>query len=203
MNNTAFGSRRSRCPASSFHLFLTAYAKKMVETVELNALKLENLLSRRQAGETSAMDFETVGLSRATLTEGQRHMAFYFSQAQAQARRQEEGGELNIVPYLDILMNLIMFMLLSITGLAAFGILNVNAPNYGGPTDAGHRRGRQAEAAPHRAHLQEGLLRRRDRAACWASSRRSPTPPRRRPTIPKKADGTLRLRRAHRDDGER
>ena len=32
--------------------------QKMVETVELNALKLENLLSRRNAGETSAMDFE-------------------------------------------------------------------------------------------------------------------------------------------------
>lgn len=40
------------------HLFLTAYAKKMVETVELQAMKLENLLGRRAAGETSAMDFE-------------------------------------------------------------------------------------------------------------------------------------------------
>ncbi len=40
-------------------------------------------------------------------------------------------GELNIVPYLDILMNLIIFMLLSMTGLAIFGTLNVNAPNYG------------------------------------------------------------------------
>jgi hypothetical protein len=41
-----------------FHLFLNAYSKRMVEVVELNALKLENLLSRRNAGETSAMDFE-------------------------------------------------------------------------------------------------------------------------------------------------
>ena len=40
------------------HLFLTAYAKKMIETVELQAMKLENLLGRRAAGETSAMDFE-------------------------------------------------------------------------------------------------------------------------------------------------
>src|SRR4051812_33375255 len=32
------------------------------------------------------------------------------------------------------MMNLIMFMLLSMTGLAAFGILNVNAPSYGGPS---------------------------------------------------------------------
>ena len=41
-----------------FHLFLNAYSKRMIETVELQAMKLENLLGRRNAGETSAMDFE-------------------------------------------------------------------------------------------------------------------------------------------------
>jgi biopolymer transport protein ExbB len=57
MNNTAFGlSIAVTC--ISFHLFLNAYSKRMVEVVELNAMKLENLLSRRGAGETSAMDFE-------------------------------------------------------------------------------------------------------------------------------------------------
>jgi len=57
MNNTAFGLGIAvSCIVA--HLFLNAYAKKMVDTVELSALKLENLLSRRQAGETSAMDFE-------------------------------------------------------------------------------------------------------------------------------------------------
>ena len=57
MNNTAFGlSIAVLCII--FHLFLTAYSRRMVEVVELNALKLENLLSRRSAGETSAMDFE-------------------------------------------------------------------------------------------------------------------------------------------------
>jgi len=61
-------------------------------------------------------------------------MAFFYSKRKLRIREREEGGELNIVPYLDILMNLIMFMLLSITGLSAFGILNVNAPNYGGPS---------------------------------------------------------------------
>ena len=60
MNNTAFGlSIAVTCIV--FHLFLTAYSKRMIEVVELNALKLENLLSRRQAGETSAMDFEKHG----------------------------------------------------------------------------------------------------------------------------------------------
>ena len=61
-------------------------------------------------------------------------MAFFYSKRKLRIRDREGGGELNIVPYLDILMNLIMFMLLSITGLSAFGILNVSAPNYGGPS---------------------------------------------------------------------
>lgn len=48
MNNTAFAlSIAVICII--FHLFLTSYAKGMVETVELNALKLENLLARRGA----------------------------------------------------------------------------------------------------------------------------------------------------------
>jgi biopolymer transport protein ExbB len=57
MNNTAFGLGIA-VTCIVFHLFLTAYAKRMIETVELNAMKLENLLGRRSAGETSAMDFE-------------------------------------------------------------------------------------------------------------------------------------------------
>lgn len=57
MNNTFFGlSIAVLCII--FHLFLNAYSRSMVETVELNAMKLENLLGRRAAGETSAMDFE-------------------------------------------------------------------------------------------------------------------------------------------------
>ncbi|MEW5737424.1 MAG: biopolymer transporter ExbD [Myxococcota bacterium] len=58
-------------------------------------------------------------------------MAFYFSRRKIKPKEEEHAGELNIVPYLDILMNLIIFMLLSMTGLATFGILNVNAPSYG------------------------------------------------------------------------
>lgn len=61
-------------------------------------------------------------------------MAFHYSRRKLKVREEEETGELNIVPYLDILMNLIIFMLLSITGLATFGILNVNAPSYGAPS---------------------------------------------------------------------
>lgn len=64
-------------------------------------------------------------------------MGFYFSRRKIKPKEEEEGGELNIVPYLDILMNLIIFMLLSMAGLATFGMLNVNAPTYGGAASGG------------------------------------------------------------------
>lgn len=57
MNNTAFGLGIA-VTCIIFHLFLTSYSRSMVETIELSALKLENLLARKSAGETSAMDFE-------------------------------------------------------------------------------------------------------------------------------------------------
>lgn len=40
----------------------------------------------------------------------------------------EEGGELNIVPYLDIVVNIIMFMLATSTFAAALGDINVSSP---------------------------------------------------------------------------
>ncbi len=43
---------------------------------------------------------------------------------------EEHMGELNIVPYLDVVVNLVMFMLLSMTGLISLGVLNVTAPKY-------------------------------------------------------------------------
>ena len=57
MNNTAFGlSIAVTCIVA--HLMLTGRAKAMIEEVELNSLKLENLLARKNAGETNPMDFE-------------------------------------------------------------------------------------------------------------------------------------------------
>jgi len=41
---------------------------------------------------------------------------------------EEHMGELNIVPYLDVVVNLVMFMLLSMTGLISLGVLNVSSP---------------------------------------------------------------------------
>jgi biopolymer transport protein TolR len=40
----------------------------------------------------------------------------------------EEGGELNLVPYLDIVTNVIMFMLATTTFAAALGDVNVSSP---------------------------------------------------------------------------
>lgn len=52
MNNTAFAlSIAVIC--IMFHLILTSYSRSMVETVELAALKIENLLSRKGAGEAA------------------------------------------------------------------------------------------------------------------------------------------------------
>lgn len=61
-------------------------------------------------------------------------MAFHPSRRKLRPREEEETGELNIVPYLDIMLNLIMFMLLSMTGLVSYGILNVAAPKYAPPS---------------------------------------------------------------------
>ncbi len=51
-------------------------------------------------------------------------------------RHEEHAGELNIVPYLDIVTNLVMFMLLSMTGLLSLGVVNVSAPRIGGEAAA-------------------------------------------------------------------
>ncbi len=49
----------------------------------------------------------------------------------AQAEEEEhEGGELNLVPYLDILVNTIIFLLATTASALALANINVNAPRY-------------------------------------------------------------------------
>ena len=55
MNNTAFGLTIAVVCIVA-HLMLSSKAKTMVEEIEYNALRLENLLSRRGAGEAAALD---------------------------------------------------------------------------------------------------------------------------------------------------
>jgi biopolymer transport protein ExbB/TolQ len=55
MNNTAFGLTIAVVCIVA-HLMLSSKAKTMVEEIEYNALRLENLLSRRGAGETNPLE---------------------------------------------------------------------------------------------------------------------------------------------------
>jgi len=43
---------------------------------------------------------------------------------------EEEAGEINLVPYLDIVVNVIMFLLATITQVVALGNINVSSPGY-------------------------------------------------------------------------
>lgn len=45
------------------------------------------------------------------------------------ARPEEKPGELNVVPYLDVIVNLVMFMLMSMTGFITFQMINVTTPD--------------------------------------------------------------------------
>ena len=45
----------------------------------------------------------------------------------------ELESELNLVPYMDIMLNLIMFMLFSTTSLTQMGVINISLPQYGPP----------------------------------------------------------------------
>jgi biopolymer transport protein ExbD len=59
-------------------------------------------------------------------------------QARARFRRElakaeeaeDEAGEINLVPYLDIVVNVIMFLLATITQVLALGNINVSSPGY-------------------------------------------------------------------------
>ncbi len=64
-------------------------------------------------------------------------MAFHDARRKVRPHDEAESGELNIVPYLDILMNLVIFMLLSMAGLATFGMVNVSAAHTGPPSEIG------------------------------------------------------------------
>ncbi len=63
----------------------------------------------------------------------------------------ERTGELNIVPYLDIMVNLIMFMLVTITSSVSLSILGVSAPRY-------TQRAGSASAEPPKQELQLTVL---------------------------------------------
>lgn len=118
-------------------------------------------------------------------------MAFHFSRRKLRPREEEETGELNIVPYLDILMNLIIFMLLSMTGLAVFGILNVSAPNYGGPSAGASDPSDQPKLLLTVAISKKGFYVAGTGAVLGNTAPgQAAAPGQGEPTVPKKADGS-------------
>jgi len=62
------------------------------------------------------------------------------SQVRAACRRmrdhveeiEEEAGELNLVPYMDIVTNIIIFLLASVVNQVPLGTVNVSSPTFGG-----------------------------------------------------------------------
>src|SRR5262245_6419662 len=56
----------------------------------------------------------------------------------AHGEHEEAAGELNIVPYLDILINLIMFLLVAQATLVSLGLIDVTAPSYAPAGGAGN-----------------------------------------------------------------
>jgi biopolymer transport protein ExbD len=117
-------------------------------------------------------------------------MAFFYSKRKLRVRDREEGEGLNIVPYLDILMNLIMFMLLSITGLSAFGILNVNAPNYGGPNTQITEEGEKPKLLLTVLISKKGFYVAATGGVVGQQSQGQANPAEAPPSIPTKGDGT-------------
>lgn len=117
-------------------------------------------------------------------------MAFYFSRRKIKPKEEEESGELNIVPYLDILMNLIIFMLLSMTGLATFGMLNVNAPSYGAGASANPDPEDKPALTLTVAIAKAGFYIAATGGVLTGQPEGGGTPGEGAPSIPKKSDGT-------------
>lgn len=58
--------------------------------------------------------------------------------------------ELNLIPYMDIVTSILIFMLFTSTGMIQIGVINVNAPRYQDPLEAG---GGQQDDEPNKKTL--------------------------------------------------
>lgn len=113
---------------------------------------------------------------------------------------EEEGqGELNIVPYLDIIINLIMFLLVAQATLVSLGMIDVTAPSYtsmgaGGPGQDPANQEKQLRltvgiaAQGFYIAARGGVIPGQEEAANVELTADGVT--RAPPTVPKKADGT-------------
>ena len=102
----------------------------------------------------------------------------------------ERTGELNIVPYLDIMVNLTMFMLISMTSVIQFGILNVAAPSYGPPQASQQQQpGKKADLLLTVAISTKGFFVAGSGGVLGAAKEAKADPKNAPPTIPLKPDG--------------
>ncbi len=58
------------------------------------------------------------------------------SKPSERSKSQTKPVSLNITPYLDIVTSIMLFMMVTSTGLVQIGVINVNAPRYSDPIDA-------------------------------------------------------------------
>jgi biopolymer transport protein TolR len=56
-------------------------------------------------------------------------------QVEAVEESEHEGGELNLVPYLDIITNTVIFLLATTASVVALANINVTAPRYAPPSE--------------------------------------------------------------------
>ena len=137
LNNTAMGLGIAvTCIIA--HAFLSSASKKQVGDLEGFALKLENLLAESaQGGATRPKD-----MTRSQVRAAMRRMRDHNEEIE------EEAGEINLVPYMDIVTNIIIFLLASVVNQVALGNINVSSPTIssggGSAPRAARPRGRRS-----------------------------------------------------------
>ncbi len=110
---------------------------------------------------------------------------------------EEDMGELNIVPYLDIVINLIMFLLVAQATLVHLGLIDVTAPSYASAAVSPGQKDPQTKAL----HLTIGIAQEgffiAAKGGVLPGSEKEGAPgqtadgvARREPTIPRNSDGT-------------
>ncbi len=73
------------------------------------------------------------------------------------SKSQSEAVSLNITPYLDIVTSVMLFMLVTSTGLVQIGVINVNAPRYSDPLTQGSKQQDEKEKDEKKLNLTIGI----------------------------------------------
>ncbi|MCK6548370.1 biopolymer transporter ExbD [Myxococcota bacterium] len=125
------------------------------------------------------------------------HADFTYVRRKRRLPQEEETGELNIVPYLDILVNLIMFLLVTQATLVSLGLVDVTAPSYAQP---GAGAGEAPKPGEEQLRLTIGIAKEGFFIAAKGGVLPGEVQPsgettpdgvvREAPTVPKKADGS-------------